>query len=135
MGRGGGVVSYRLLKLPEPLLEKDPAVGGAAASSDSETSESDDDWIVDGKGDAKARESKPSEKTARNNRSSGSEAENRSASRRAGLSPRRAKSRTLAAVPRLPAGCSGSEDDDDDDAEEEEFNDGYDEKLKGARGQ
>ncbi|KAL3209237.1 hypothetical protein MRX96_009235 [Rhipicephalus microplus] len=54
--------------------------GGATAYSDSETSESDDDWTVDGKGGgAKARsKGKLSKKTARKNRSSGSEAENKS---------------------------------------------------------
>lgn len=103
---------------------------GAAAYSDSETSESDDDWTVDGKGGAKARKGKLSKKTARKNRSSGSEAENKS-----GVSsssePEEGEVSDSGGGSSAPAGGSGSEDDDDDDPEEEEFNDGYDENLMG----
>lgn len=104
--------------------------GGATAYSDSETSESDDDWTVDGKGGAKARKGKLSKKTARKNRSSGSEAENKSGAS-SSSEPEEGEVSDSGGGSSAPAGGSGSEDDDDDDPEEEEFNDGYDENLMG----
>uniref|UniRef100_A0A224Z892 RNA polymerase-associated protein RTF1 n=1 Tax=Rhipicephalus zambeziensis TaxID=60191 RepID=A0A224Z892_9ACAR len=106
--------------------------GGATAYSDSETSESDDDWTVDGKGGGtKARsKGKLSKKAARKNRSSGSEAENKSGSS-SSSEPEEGEVSDSGGGSSAPAGGSGSEDDDEDDPEEEEFNDGYDENLMG----
>lgn len=106
--------------------------GGATAYSDSETSESDDDWTVDGKGGgAKARsKGKLSKKTARKNRSSGSEAENKSDAS-SSSEPEEGEVSDSGGGSSAPAGGSGSDDDDEDDLEEEEFNDGYDENLMG----
>ncbi|XP_050042077.1 RNA polymerase-associated protein RTF1 homolog [Dermacentor andersoni] len=113
----------------QPEESSKPA--GAAAYSDSETSESDDDWTVDGKGGAKARKGKLSKKTARKNRSSGSEAENKSGAS-SSSEPEEGEVSDSGGGSSAPAGGSGSEDDDDDDdPEEEEFNDGYDENLMG----
>lgn len=113
----------------QPEESSKPA--GAAAYSDSETSESDDDWTVDGKGGAKARKGKLSKKTPRKNRSSGSEAENKSGAS-SSSEPEEGEVSDSGGGSSAPAGGSGSEDDDDDDdPEEEEFNDGYDENLMG----
>nr|XP_050025525.1 RNA polymerase-associated protein RTF1 homolog [Dermacentor andersoni] len=104
---------------------------GVVASSYSESSESDDDWTVGGKGAAKARKGKLSKNTARKNRSSGSEAQNKSG----------ASSSSELEEGEVPdsgggssvlVGASGNDDDDDDDSEQEEFNECYDEDRMGA---
>lgn len=115
---------------PQKLQPDESSKPGAAAYSDSETSESDDDWTVDGKGGAKARKGKLSKKTVRKNRSSGSEAENKS-SASSSSEPEEGEVSDSGGGSSAPAGGSGSDDDDDDDPEEEEFNDGYDENLMG----
>lgn len=120
--------------LPEEVMK------ASAAYSDSETSESDDDWTVDGKG-ARSRKAKSSssKKTVKKARSSGSEGENKgSGGAGSGLSEPEEGEVSDSGGASSPAGVgtgSGSDgaedDDDDDDPEDEEFNDGYDENLMG----
>nr|XP_050023942.1 uncharacterized protein LOC126518134 [Dermacentor andersoni] len=104
--------------------------GGAAASSDSETSESNNYWTVDGKGASKTREGKLSKKTARKKHSSGSEAEKKSGSSPSSK-PEQCEVLDFGGGSSAPAGDSGSED-DGDVVSKVEFSDSYDENLMGA---
>ncbi|XP_070387577.1 RNA polymerase-associated protein RTF1 homolog [Dermacentor albipictus] len=99
---------------------------GVAASSDSETSESDD-GTIDSTGAAKARKCKMSKKTARKNRSLGSEAKNKSGASSSSETEEGEVSDSGGGLS-APAGGGGSVDDNDS----EEFNHGYDENLMGA---
>lgn len=115
---------------PPPRQPSEEPSKPTAAYSDSETSESDDDWTVDGKGaKGAARKAKSSKKAVR--KASGSEGETKASGASSSSEPEEGEVSDSGGES-SPGGGSGDDDEDgDDDAEDEEFNDGYDENLMG----
>ncbi|CAN7974900.1 unnamed protein product [Ixodes persulcatus] len=116
---------------PPPRQPSEEPSKPTAAYSDSETSESDDDWTVDGKGakGGAARKAKSPKKAVR--KASGSEGEAKGSGASSSSGPEEGEVSDSGGES-SPAAGSGDEDEEgDDDAEDEEFNDGYDENLMG----
>ncbi|EEC07874.1 caldesmon, putative [Ixodes scapularis] len=116
---------------PPPRQPSEEPSKPTAAYSDSETSESDDDWTVDGKGakGGAARKAKSPKKAVR--KASGSEGETKGSGASSSSGPEEGEVSDSGGES-SPAAGSGDEDEEgDDDAEDEEFNDGYDENLMG----